>query len=463
MALCGHPGMTVSEERLASVSGMMDAWRLSPLPLLLFVTHRIGGGVERHVLDLIEALHGRANVLVLRPAEKRGRLCLSWSPEGGGCLGFDDLPSLKEGLLWLGVVRVHVHHLIGFPSGFESWLTSLGLPVDLTLHDHAIINGNPTLSGVSGVFDPQCLAMDGRLPQGDEALCAAFRSVALRACRVFVPSRYLAEVIGRFVPEISLEIRVPPDAEGVGEAAVSVGNPAADGVMRVLCLGTFTPEKGLHVLRRVARQARKRNAPLEFILLGESLCSLPENVHVLGRYDDECLGRTVRELDPHLIWLPMQCPETWSYTLSAGFEVGTPILASKVGALIERLEGRPYSWLLDHRVGAKVWLNELLRVRLILQEGPMSCSWGLTVAPAFYKEGGGYLLALKALGERTLLAPDCPFSVGQALRLGRDSSPGWRQRCLVAIRRWQAHPYVGLLFQCIPRGWMRRVRRLLFM
>lgn len=453
--------MSIAGEQLPVVDGWPGALRLSPLPLVLFVTHRIGGGVERHISDLIEVLHGRANVLVLRPAEKRGRVRLSWPGSRGGDLGFDDLSALKDGLLWMGVERIHVHHLIGFPPGFESWLTNLGLPMDMTLHDHAIINGNPTLSGVSGVFDPRCLAAGGRLPEGDEVLCSALRSVASQASRVFVPSRYLAGVIGRFLPETPLEVRVPPDSEGRAGVDVSVGGPAPGEPMRVLCLGTFTPEKGLHVLRRVALSARKRKAPLEFILLGESFCSLPGNVRVLGRYDDACLGQTVRELDPHLVWLPMQCPETWSYTLSAALEAGVPVLASRVGALVERTEGRPCSWLLDHRAGVGAWLEELLRVRLVFQSGTVGGVWSMAPAPSFYKGDGGYFLVSETSAAPELLISNCPFSVRRALQLGQHSSPSWRKRCLDVVRKWQAHPYLGLLFRRVPRSWMRRARGLL--
>lgn len=453
--------MSAAGQQLPFAENWPEALRLSPLPLLLFVTHRIGGGVERHVCDLVKVLHGRANVLVLRPAEKRGRVCLSWLAGKGGALGFDDLSILKAGLLWMGVARIHVHHLVGFSPGFESWLTSLGLPVDLTLHDHAIINGNPTLSDISGVFDPRCLAIGGRLPEGDAALCGALRAVASQARRIFVPSRYLAGVVGRFLPETPLQVRVPPDAEGGYESEVSISDLATDESMRVLCLGTFTPEKGLHVLRRVASLARKRKAPLEFILLGESFCSLPGNVRVLGRYDDASLGRAVRELDPHLIWLPMQCPETWSYTLSAALEAGLPVLASRVGALVERTEGRPGSWLLNHRAGVETWLGELLRIRLVFQSNPVGGGWGKASIPSFYKEEGSYLMVSEAPVAPALLISDCPFSLGQALRLGRHSLPSWRQRCLGVLRKWRARPYVGMLFRCVPRGWMRRARRLL--
>ena len=141
--------------------------------------------------------------------------------------------------------------------------------------------------------------------------------------------------------------------------------------LRVLCLGMLGAEKGAHVLARVAQQVLVSTNAFEFILLGSCHLPLPANVRRLGAYEDANVARLVAEIEPHLLWLPAQCPETWSYTLSVGLRAGLPVLASNVGVLPERLQGRPLSWLLAHNASAQEWLALLHDIRrLHLQVEP---------------------------------------------------------------------------------------------
>ncbi|MBP1178307.1 hypothetical protein [Methylobacterium sp. PvR107] len=51
---------------------------------------------------------------------------------------------------------------------------------------------------------------------------------------------------------------------------------------------------------------------------------------------------------PDLVWYPAQCPETWSYTLTAALRLNLPVLCSDIGAFTERLagvaHGRTFPW-----------------------------------------------------------------------------------------------------------------------
>lgn len=435
----------------------LSAFRSSSLPVLLFITHRLGGGVDRHVSDLIGALQGRADVLVLRPSACAGVLHLSWGDPAGFLLGFDSLKVLACAVEWLGVSAVHVHHLIGYPAGFERFLFGLAVPLDLTLHDHSIINGNPTLTDGSGVFDPGCLIGEVALPAGDAALSSSLRLVAMGARRIFTPSYSLADTVGIFLPGVAVSARGAPDSEGEIGSGVLVRPLAVDESMRVLCLGAFTVEKGARILADVARSAERQGARLRFILLGESHFPMPESVRVLGRYDDSQLDCMLDEVAPHLIWLPAQCPETWSYTLTAALASATPVLASNIGALPERLVGRPYSWVLAHRAGVDGWLSELLRIRSVLSVGAGLHPWRSTSAAPFYSCGGGYLLS----GAGSVKHGSCPFSLQDAVAAA-SRAPSWVRvffsGVASAVRR---HPRLGRLLGMVPRRVIRFLKRML--
>ena len=62
-------------------------------------------------------------------------------------------------------------------------------------------------------------------------------------------------------------------------------------------------------------------------------------------------------MKPHVVWFPAPWPETYSYTLSAAIEAGLPVVASRIGSFVERLQGRPLSWLVDPRASTEEWLR----------------------------------------------------------------------------------------------------------
>ena len=63
------------------------------------------------------------------------------------------------------------------------------------------------------------------------------------------------------------------------------------------------------------------------------------------------------------MWFPGQWPETYSYTLSDAIDAGLPIVATRIGAFPERLEGRPLTWLVDPEASPEEWLAVFAKVR----------------------------------------------------------------------------------------------------
>ena len=53
---------------------------------------------------------------------------------------------------------------------------------------------------------------------------------------------------------------------------------------------------------------------------------------------------TVEKIDPDAILFPAQCPETYSYTLTAAIASGLPIIATKIGSFPERLRAPFGQW-----------------------------------------------------------------------------------------------------------------------
>ena len=96
-----------------------------------------------------------------------------------------------------------------------------------------------------------------------------------------------------------------------------------------------------------AQDAKLRALPLTFRVLGSTTEPIPQApeapLSIAGQYEDAQLPQLLAAEKPDVIFFPAQVPETYSYTLSVALASGTPIVASALGALTERLAGHKHS------------------------------------------------------------------------------------------------------------------------
>src|SRR5438046_2016348 len=336
-------------------------------PVLLFVAHAWGGGVRHHMADLAELVGERCETLLLEPVV--GDVTkLSWLRTGEDFSGYFTLPAdfdvLVSLLRHVGVARIHFHHVRSLPRFVLDLPSAIGVPFDCTLHDYYAICPQYHL-----------VTQDGRYcGEPDEAGCAiclhqrpaqwgldiaAWRGVferLLRAAeRVIAPSRDVARRMSRYFPE--LNVLVVPHPEKPAGAPLDY--------VRVATLGSLAPEKGLHVVTACAGEARARNLPLSFRILGSTTEPVPQwpeaAVSVHGEYERRDLPALLSAEKPDVIWFPAQVPETYSYTLSVALASGIPIVATDLGALAERLADNPSAALVPWTASATQWNDALLR------------------------------------------------------------------------------------------------------
>lgn len=457
----------------------------SGLPSILMVTHALGGGVERHVQELQAVLKERAHVLIIRPHVHAQQVLLT-APvyttvdgvartQGTLNLAFKwphDAAQMAEWLTLFGITRVHVHHVLGFPQAFWTLLDRLQLPLDLTLHDHSIFTGNPSLLDERGHFEPSWLDEDlSALPLGDWQMAETFRALALRARRVIVPSQALGSTVTRFFPSINVLVRSHPEREAGGVyPAVQPRQLKPGQPFKVLCLGMLGIEKGAYVLAQTAALAAKHKLNIEFILLGACHVVLPESVRCMGLYEDAELLDLIVGIEPHLLWLPAQCPETWSYTLSAGLRAGLPVLASDLGALPERLTSRPLTQLLAHTSSAQQWLTamEQLQQDSVATREAAELGWQQNECEPFYlaacigadnaseQFGQGYLPTYNI---KRPVIQSLPSGLVQAQQLAEQGVARWRVvllRLVYVLSRWSL---LAVLVRYVPYRWQRRIKR----
>lgn len=458
----------------------MALTRETGLPVVLMVNHGRGGGSLRHMQELAAALQGQAVVYGLQAEGELLRLQPMTAVEGHAALYFApvaDAGLLLDTLRQLGVGHVHFHHLIDLPEIVLQLPETLGCSYDLTIHDYYLACPQVTLADAEGNYcgAPEADGCNRCLQQRPVAGVENIehwrkQHLALLggAERVFVPSRDTLQRIRGYFPQVQSWIYAPHGSAAM--PAVQAVAPEPGAPLRVLVLGALSRFKGADVLEQVALQARRERLPLEFHLLGygyrrlrgKPVSALEEH----GAYMDAQVQERIAELQPHLIWFPGNCPETWSYTLSTALEAGLPVLATDIGAFSERLSGREWSWLQPVNSTTQDWLLQLASIRQALQDGQPPLPRPLDDAELtgfdYVNSYAAPLSAPSAHTAKVVSAPD-DHSASQGQQAGSSAwaglHQGWQQagrapvpELLPQVR----HPAVRkVLVYALQRGWLQ--------
>lgn len=430
------------------------------------LSHNLGGGVARHLVELSAALEQQAHVLLLKPyGDSKRKLCLELpGPESNitVCRLVFAWPEQKDLLWqmldWLGIRQTHVHHVLGWPRNFWTELSSRYDRFDLTLHDHCIFSATNRQQAVASAR-----SSDGTVPPvGQYTDALQLLRLAEQAGRVFVPSMLMERHVRQCFATLDsprLEYRPHPEAEQAGVFAspwlrpLTISEP-----MHVLCLGMISVEKGAQVLATTARLAYKAGAPLVFHLLGSCHAPLPGNIRRHGSYLDDEIQQLLLRINPHLLWLPALHPETWSYTLSAGLRAGLPVMATQVGVFPERLQERPLSWLHPASFSAQQWLDALLDVREFHLLNPgITRQWRYQAAEVFY--GSPSYIADPDITLPPTKKPLSALQLSQVLHDETRQDQKIRQWLARFLLRLKNSPLLAPFVRLIPYRWQRKVKR----
>ena len=351
-------------------------------PLILAVLHGRGGGTERQALELARLLRGKARFLALWP-EPNGQASLRLAGENedaalrfslAGPAAPDGEAALLAALRELNVRHIHYHHRIDHAPAVTALASRLGVAYDFTAHDYYAICPQVILTGPA--HDRYC-GEEGQAqcraclsPGGpDIAQWRSENAAFLNAARfVIAPSRDVAARLLRYLP--AAPVRLAPHTDIDPQTPLPPPRPArlqGGRRLKIAVLGAISAWKGSLVLEQAAIAAEETGAPVEFHVLGYGFGWFSETppplLTVHGRYAESDLQALLGRLQPDLIWFPAQGPETYCYTLSACLQGGWPVAATAIGALTERLAGRPWTWLKPWDATVAQWLAFFAEIR----------------------------------------------------------------------------------------------------
>lgn len=353
-------------------------------PTILLVSHSLGGGTERHVSELMAAVAHRANLLLLQPCDDGVELSIPSLP-GHSVLRLPsghELGDLAALLRSCNVRRVHVHHLVGLGFDLRELIERLRVPFDFTVHDYFPICPQVHLLSPSGEYcgepdEAGCNACIARRPShGARDIVAWRRQFAWlleEADRVICPSEDARLRLRAHTSRRDL-IFAPHEPVTSPEWLSAPPPLRPDERLRIGLIGAITPHKGRDTLLTCAAAAD--SAGTEFAIVGYCNPPIPPVLRGMigqtGVYQEEELAALIARAAPHLLWFPVPCPESYSYTLSAAIASGLPIIATRLGALPERLAGRPWTWLVDPDAPVADWLDTFAAAREALLNGQLA-------------------------------------------------------------------------------------------
>ncbi|MFO1126681.1 MAG: glycosyltransferase [Methylocystis sp.] len=283
----------------------------------------------------------------------------------------DDFSDLINDLRRWGVKRVHVHQLFTVPVDVQRLIDALDVSFDFTVHDyhtfcprvHLKTRDNAYCGEPGELACASCLEDWGITDERDIAEYRARYAWVYEGARaVICPSRDVAARVERYSPQARLVV-APHLRRAAAQPTVSIAPLSPSEPLRIAVLGWVTAFKGAARVLGAARIITERALPLRIEVIGTIDGETPPGMPVTGGYDANDLQRLLVEARPHLLWYAAQVPETYSYVLSEGLEAGLPVLAPRLGAFPERIEGRPWSWIVDWNLSAEEAVATLMAIR----------------------------------------------------------------------------------------------------
>ncbi|WP_426954928.1 glycosyltransferase [Muricoccus radiodurans] len=372
----------------------------TPRPRVLFVVSTQTGGTPLTNRDLMGALSDRYEPWLLS-SDSRSLTLSRYRPPSSGSEGKPETVTethhlerpieptshrsteydraVADLILRHGFELVHIRHLAWHGLGLPEVCRRLNVPVIFSFHDFYTICPTTKLLDAEGRFcggpctrgEADCKA---ELWPADAMPPLRHRYVhrwkemmgeALSACDAFVTTSHAARAtLTRNFPFLEeRDFRLIPHGRSFPRMEMLATEPTLDERLRVLVPGNISEAKGGALVAAVA--ALDGGREIEFHVLGATDRSLAARPGLIlhGRYTRDDFAAHVAGIRPHVGVILSRWPETYCHTLTECWAAGVPVVATKTGALAERITEDPGGWLVDPRTTPEELLALLRRLR----------------------------------------------------------------------------------------------------
>ncbi len=386
---------------------------LAARPVILHILHGWGGGAERWVRDFCSAFTDADHLVLKSCGSHQRRRHGEWLELHDGSLRG---PPLRRIALPCAIADTDTANP-GYRALLAEWLTGhavdaiivsslighsldalrTGLPTTRVIHDHY-----PLWPVLHRDFSDPELAFDDAQRAADLAAQGADREFAntdpahWKALREAVVSAMIESRTQLIAPSRSAldnDLRLAPELQGLNATVIAHGLSAWPGEvaralapptrphLRLVLPGRVRRGKGAVLLEQVLPRLR---GIAEVFLLGAGADAHAffgmDGVHIVLDYRREDLPGLLATLAADAAVLLPTVAETFGYTLSELRDLGMPVIATRMGAYVERIEDGVDGFLVAanadaivariRQLAAQRELLQIVRENLISQRGP---------------------------------------------------------------------------------------------
>ena len=341
--------------------------RSCPSPFV-FLCHDLGGGTERHMQDMIDALEREGqSVILMRPIKGfRTKFFIEskkiFVPNLNPLDFTDSLDELVAVLRSLDVKHIHVHSLFDMDLRIVDTVplmaAQLGIKYDVTLHEYLSICPRTFLIDETGFYcgEPDldtcqsCVDKNGS-HFGSPSIKKwrhSYGRLLEAARKVFVPDADVRSRIQRHYPKVQPSVKPHTEPFKLREISTVAARRASE-TLRVALIGVLAEHKGALVVDALCADAKERKLPIEFVLFGERerpVSHSSNRLLELGPYKEEEIYDLLAANPCHMVLFPAVWPETFSYTLSIAIQFGLYPVAFNLGAISHRVKEMNWGTLL---------------------------------------------------------------------------------------------------------------------
>lgn len=341
---------------------------------ILYVLSVRTGGTPQTNEDLMKALHGEVECLVLRC---RGPVMLlmlysegRYLPLARHVLGEVPAPLphrsaeydrvVGEWLMRYRIRLVHIRHIAWHGLGLLEVAKRHGIPTVFSFHDYyAVCPSVKLLDERQRFCAGRCTASAGECrqelwpaeqmpPLKHQAIHEwqrAFAAVLPAADALITTSSRAREIITGIYPKLDdARFRVIPHGRDFGQMQALAEPPQPGEPLRVVLPGFISLAKGAALLQGLVVRARALNLELHVVGSVDQAFTLPDSVVLHGHYQRERLPELLASIRPHVGAVLSIWPETHCHTLTELWACGVPVVGIDLGAVGERLAASGAGW-----------------------------------------------------------------------------------------------------------------------
>ena len=324
---------------------------------ILFLTHAYynKGGVEEHIRDLSKVLNNEIDVYILTPVQNGNHQHFQLLRKGiiqqifpGNFINWPLTP-YKDNLASYAIEKsielarpqiIHIHHLQNWPLETLNNIISTKIPSMMTIHDYFLATPLFTMEFSNHPKELLTKEYSIRVFGGDISEYLIKRreviTSSLNQLKILItPSKNAKTEMEKVIPT---EYKVVP--HGIRYFNVRKKISATANKIRFGYIGSIIRQKGWLTLVESFKKTFERHKNIELHMYGdgydkEKLINQPD-IHYHGKFTKKDLGQILSTFDIGII--PSIFKETFCYTLAEMQYANLPVIASKIGALTEKID-----------------------------------------------------------------------------------------------------------------------------